>query len=70
MQERQREFISVKSRRKLIKCLFNYLVQEYDMPTDENIKSVCFATIRLFPSLKEQNSTMGGIVSINSFDII
>lgn len=57
-------FLTPQSRRKLIKCLVEFIAEEYHRtPTTENITTVCQATVGLFNSLKVENSTSGGIVS-------
>lgn len=57
-------FLSPTMRRKLIKMLVLFIDEEYHgQQTNENITTVCQATIVLFESLKVSVSKIGGIVS-------
>lgn len=59
------KFLSPQSRRSLIKCLVQFINDEYSgNPTNADITNVCHATINLFSFLKVEKSDIGGIVRI------
>lgn len=67
--EEQRSKQLVKQTRiKLINHIKDFIMDKISKnPTKEEIKTVCLATIELFPSLKAANSEIDGIVSLYYF---
>lgn len=56
-----------KTRKQLIDLLFEYIREKLSTkPTKDELIELCHTTILLFPSLKTENSEIGGIVSFFS----
>lgn len=70
IEERKKGFISNSEQIALVNCLGEFLHTRFGLnPTRDNYSSVAKSTILLFPSLNVKTSTIGGIVSFNSFKI-
>lgn len=63
-EEKRLNFLTKKTRTKLIHLMYMYCIEKVSStPTKEQMIEFCQAVIVLFPSLKENNSSLGGIVS-------
>lgn len=49
----------------LLKTLCAYVQTQYKNASQTEIEDVCMATVHLFPSLKSEDSNIGGIVCMN-----
>lgn len=66
-EEARNHFLSQKSLRLLLNRLKDFTELEYSsMPKRDKLIAVAQMTILLFPSMKEPNSTIDGIVRINA----
>lgn len=56
--------LSVASQSTIIKYIFNFIKREYSLSVEPTIvEEVCKSAVELFESLKQKDSTIGGIVS-------
>lgn len=63
-EQRNKQLIK-KTRIKLINHVKDFIMDKISKnPTKDEIKTVCLATIELFPSLRARNSEIDGIVSL------
>lgn len=56
--------LSITSQSTVTKYIFNFIEREYSLSAEPMIiEDVCKAAVELFQSLKQKDSTIGGIVS-------
>lgn len=57
------KLLSTSSRKELVNAIYDYLTEDEKNPSEEQITVTCKAVLEIFPSLKFDGGTIGGIVS-------